>query len=114
EELLQRTWTALDDFEGRTGQPYHTLLRVRTERPMLSSEELARELGPQLGKAYTIDGVRKALQRARDKFADLLLEEVAQSLGEPGAEDLGQELRDLGLLSYCQAALQRRASGVRP
>jgi RNA polymerase sigma-70 factor (ECF subfamily) len=114
EELLDRTWRVLDDFETRTGQPYHTLLRVRTEQPLLSSEELAGQLGPRLGKAYTIDGVRKALQRARDKFTDLLLEEVVQSLGQPGGEQLEEELVDLGLFSYCQAALQRRASGARP
>jgi RNA polymerase sigma-70 factor (ECF subfamily) len=114
EELLDRTWKVLDDFESRTGQPYHTLLRVRTEQPLLSSEELAGQLAPRLGKAYSIDGVRKALQRARDKFTDLLLEEVIQSLGQPGSEDLESELVDLGLFSYCRAALQRRASGLRP
>ncbi len=69
---------------------------------------MAEQLGPRLGKAYTLDGVRKALQRARDKFADLLLAEVMHSLEAPSREQLEQELIDLGLFAYCQAALQRR------
>jgi hypothetical protein len=57
------------------------------------------------------DQVRKALQRARESFAGLLLEEVARSLGpEPGVA-LEQELRELDLLKYCQPALVRHREG---
>jgi hypothetical protein len=62
----------------------------------------------------TIDAARKALQRARDKFTDLLPEEVGRSLGQLTAENLEQELLHEGLFSHGQAALQRPASGLRP
>jgi hypothetical protein len=51
--------------------------------------------------------VRQTLRRARDKFADLLLDEVAQTLRQPTVDQLGQELADLELLQYCQPALDR-------
>ena len=52
------------------------------------------------------------IHRARDKFADLLLEEVIQSLKTPAEAELIQELTDLRLRALCQPALDRRgASG---
>jgi hypothetical protein len=107
EELLEQTWRALQDAEQRTGQPCHTVLRLRADQPLLSSAELAQTLGARLGKPYSIDGLRQALHRARDKFADLLLEEVARSLGDTTPERLEEELTELGLLSYCRQALER-------
>jgi RNA polymerase sigma-70 factor (ECF subfamily) len=108
EELLDRTWLALADLERRSGQPSYTVLRLRTDQPMLSSAELAEQLGARLGKRFTVDGARQALHRAREKFADLLLAEVTQSLEGPSQEELESELTDLGLLTYCRSALQRR------
>jgi hypothetical protein len=69
---------------------------------------MAARLGARLGRPLTAAGVRQTLRRAREKFSDLLLDEVAHSLqtADPGAVE--QELIDLGLLSYCQDALQRR------
>jgi hypothetical protein len=52
--------------------------------------------------------VRKSLQRAHEKFADLLLEEVAASLEGAGDAELDRELRDLDLLRFCRSALERR------
>jgi RNA polymerase sigma-70 factor (ECF subfamily) len=111
EELRDRTWLALADLERKTGQPCHTLLRLRNEQPALSSTELAEELGRRLGKAYSVPAVRTALYRARERFSDLLLDEVVQSLENPTVQDLEDELRDLGLLSLCRAALERRGCG---
>jgi hypothetical protein len=87
------------------------VLRLRVERPALSSAELAEELGRRLGKAYSVPAVRQALYRAREKFGDLLLEEVVQSLEGPTVEALEQELGELGLLAHCRAALERRGCG---
>lgn len=44
---------------------------------------------------------------ARDKFADLLVAEVASSLGHPSAERVEQELIDLGLIDYCREAMNQ-------
>jgi RNA polymerase sigma-70 factor (ECF subfamily) len=108
EELLDCAWESLKAAEEQTGQPFYTVLRFKAENPRLSSEEMAGQVGALLGRSVTAVALRQTLHRARQKFADLLLEEVARSL-ETGAPDLiEQELLDLGLLSYCQPALKRR------
>ena len=42
----------------------------------------------------------------------LLLDEVTHSLERPAAEELEQELVELGLLDYCRPALERRGLKV--
>ncbi len=108
EELMDRTWRAVAELEEATGQPVATVLRFRAEHPLLSSAELAEQLGTRLGKVFSIDGIRQALHRAREKFTDLLLEEVAQSLQVATPEAVEEELVQLGMLSYCRSALERR------
>ncbi|HEV3255750.1 MAG TPA: hypothetical protein VG013_02605, partial [Gemmataceae bacterium] len=109
EELLDRAWEGLQEVQQRTGQPFYTVLRFRAEHPQTPSAQMAEQLGAALGKPLTSAGVRQTLHRAREKFADLLLEEVARSLQSQDAERLEEELIDLGLLSYCRSALERHA-----
>jgi DNA-directed RNA polymerase specialized sigma24 family protein len=107
EEFLARGWKALQRFEAETGQPYHTVLRYRADHPDEASEDMARALGERLGRAITSAGMRKALQRAREKFADLMLEDLAASLSNPTQEAIERELIDLELYEYCRPALDR-------
>jgi RNA polymerase sigma factor (sigma-70 family) len=108
DELLARCWAGLEEVERRTGQPFHTTLRFRAEHPDLPSPRIAEELSARLEKPLTAAGVRQTLHRARDKFADLLLDAVTQSMDVSSAGHVEQELIDLGLLEYCRPALQRR------
>jgi RNA polymerase sigma-70 factor (ECF subfamily) len=108
EALLSRTWRALAQFEEETGQPYHTVLRAKIDEPELRSAQLARQLGARLGKTFTELGVRQTLHRARQRFAALLVAEVAASLPSTDPELLEQEMIELGLLDFCWGALQRR------
>jgi DNA-directed RNA polymerase specialized sigma24 family protein len=109
EELLARTWEALAKAQEESGQPYHTVLRCKTKNPELRSAQLAEQVGAQVGKAYTEAGLRQLLHRARERFAQLLVEEVARSLETSGTAKLEQELIELNLLDYCRPALERRA-----
>jgi RNA polymerase sigma-70 factor (ECF subfamily) len=108
EELLSRAWWALKLTQPVVGLPYYDLLRYRADHPSVPSGEMAREFGRQLGKSISADAVRQTLKRARDRFADLLVCEVDQSLVNPTSEALMDELQELGLLSYCASALERR------
>ena len=108
EELLARTWEALAQEQEQTGHPYHTALHQRTLQPEASSQELADQLSAALGKALSVDGFRHLLQRARRRFADLLVDEVARSLQTDEPDLLEQELIELELLDYCRSALGRR------
>jgi RNA polymerase sigma-70 factor (ECF subfamily) len=109
-DLVERAWQALAQMEQKKGQPYHSVLRFRIDHDDegVPSARMAEELSTRLGKRFTADGIRKILQRAREKFAEVLIEEVSQSLSDPTPEALEQELRDLGLLVYCRPALERR------
>ncbi len=104
EELLDRTWKALAAVQPT----YHAVLLLRVDEPDLPSPEMAQRLRGQFGQAFTADGVRKTLERAHKKFAELLVEEVACSLGSPSGVELESELRELDLLKYCRSALARR------
>jgi RNA polymerase sigma factor (sigma-70 family) len=103
EELLARAWEALAE-----AQPiFYAVLRFRAAHPKLPSAQMAEQLARQLDKPLTAATIRQTLHRARDKFAELLIDEVAQSFERPTAECVEQELGELGLLAYCQTALAR-------
>jgi hypothetical protein len=61
-----------------------------------------------MGKPVSAVNLRQILHRARDRFADLLLDEVVQTLGCSAEEGLEQELIELNLLVYCEGAVERR------
>src|SRR5262249_38071050 len=92
QEVLARAWAALAEVERDLGKPLHTVLRFRTEHPDLASAQMAERLGAALGKRLTAVGVRQLVHRAREKFAELLLDDVAESLADPTPEQLEQEL----------------------
>jgi RNA polymerase sigma-70 factor (ECF subfamily) len=112
EELLAQAWGALRAVQEETGQPFHTVLRWKAEVQGLSAAELAGRLGAAQGRAYSEVAARKLLQRARRRFAELLVEEVAHSLPGCTPAELEQELIDLDLLSYCRSALQHRGEST--
>jgi RNA polymerase sigma-70 factor (ECF subfamily) len=111
EELLNRAWNALAESQRETGQAFYAVLRFRAEHPDLHSAQMAEQLSVQLGKPVTANWVRQTLHRARDKFADLLIQEVMQTLDAPTLEQLHEELSDLKLLVYCEPALKRFQPG---
>jgi RNA polymerase sigma-70 factor (ECF subfamily) len=104
EELLERTWKALAEDQPT----YHAALQLKIVNPEMTSAQIAEELTRQLGKPMTAVNVRKALQRAHDRFADLLLDEIACSLGSSAPAAMRVELTELDLLKYCRQALERR------
>ena len=105
-DLLDRAWAALDEMERRTGQPHHTILRLRVDEPGLTSKQWAERLAERLKRPISPGAFRQALQRARREFALRLIGEVRASLLEkPSRHSLEQELADLELLEYCRPYL---------
>jgi RNA polymerase sigma-70 factor (ECF subfamily) len=102
-ELLSRAWDAL--AEAQPAQ--YAALRLRAGDPKAPSPEFAAALGRQLGKPLTAVAARQLLHRARVRFAELLIDEAAQSLDAPSADAIAEELGELDLLEYCRAALDR-------
>ncbi|MBI3407629.1 MAG: hypothetical protein HY040_04645 [Planctomycetes bacterium] len=108
--LLDQAWKTLAAAEAPDAAPYFAVLRYRSENAQLTGAELAANLTAQLRphEPFTETNLRKILQRAREKFSDILVEEVARSLGKSTAEELEQELIDLGFHTYSRRALDRR------
>ncbi|HJT32663.1 MAG TPA: sigma factor [Pirellulales bacterium] len=107
EELLAQTWELLKQSQPR----YHAVLLLRVKQPELSSDDLAAQLTAQtqLQTQWTAATARKTLERARTRFAELLLDEVESSLACDTLDDLHANLVDLDLLRYCKSALRRRS-----
>ena len=106
-ELLDRAWKGLERMEQEGGQPYHTVLRFRAENPELRSGPMAERLAEKLRRPVTDVWVRQTLHRARERYAEVLLHEVSQTLREPTVEQIEQELIDVGLWTYCEPALEK-------
>jgi RNA polymerase sigma-70 factor (ECF subfamily) len=111
QELLARAWQALQSVQQEEGKPYYDVLRFRVDHPDMPSPQMAEQLSVRLGRPLTAAGVRQLLHRARERFADLLLEVARLSLQGASHTDLEEELAELNLLKYCEGALQRRAAG---
>jgi RNA polymerase sigma factor (sigma-70 family) len=106
EEVLERTWQALAE-----GNPtYYAVLLLHVQRPDLASPQLADVIAAEVGKPMNAPLVRKTLQRAQEKFAKLLVDEVNTTLETPLEDDLRLELEELDLLRYCRSVLKRRAA----
>jgi len=105
EALLSRAWESL----AAEKPSLHKVLRLRADHPDMSSQVMAEHLTEDRDKPVSAAAIRQALRRARQKFADLLLDEVAHSLDPPTADLLEQELIDLDLMSYCRPSLERYA-----
>jgi RNA polymerase sigma-70 factor (ECF subfamily) len=104
EAVIEQTWKALE----AANSTYHAVLRLRVENSEMPSPAMAERLTAQIGRPMTAENVRKAIQRAHNKFAELLIDQVADSLDDPTAAELEDELRLLDLLRFCRSALERR------
>jgi RNA polymerase sigma-70 factor (ECF subfamily) len=107
ERLLGGAWEALEQIQRQTGQLFYLVLRFRAEHPDLASAPMAEELSARLGKPVNAAWARQMLHRARDKFADLLIREVAHTLQNATPETVADELAEVGLLEHCREALAR-------
>ena len=103
-ELMNHAWAELDKAHPMLS----AVLRFHVQCPELPSPQVAEQLGAQLGKRLTPTNTRVMLHRAREKYAELLVEEVRRSLESHTEDQLLQELRELRLLTHCGPALERR------
>ncbi len=109
--LLAKAWEALAEEERRTGRPVHTVLHFRAQHSRMESAQMAARLSERLGREVSADWVRQWIHKAREKFAEFLLAEVAASLRDNEPEAVERELITLDLYRYCKSALARWRQG---
>jgi len=96
--LMELTWSSLEHYERtHKGSVACTVLRLRTDFPDDSSEQLAERLSDKLGKPVRADALRQQLKRARNRFAEMLVQQIADVIDDPTAERIEEELVSLGL-----------------
>ncbi|HMP77858.1 MAG TPA: sigma factor [Pirellulaceae bacterium] len=96
--LLTLTMRALEQFQSsQPGCIYHTILKLRTDFPDAESTELADRLSAVTGKPWNAAAARQQLRRARLRFAQLLVEEAANTMKQPTPMAVEEELAELGL-----------------
>ena len=101
-DVLARTWEALAAEETQGGSHHYSILRLRVENPAASSEELAVRLSEVTGKPVSSGNSRVMVHRARERFAKLMIDTVADSVDSADRESIESELIDLRLIDYCR------------
>jgi RNA polymerase sigma-70 factor (ECF subfamily) len=106
QNALDLTWSAIESFErSQPGSAAVALLRLRARYPEARSEELVERLAEKTGKSITPEALRQQLRRARVKFAELLIDEIADGLENSSPDDVEEELAALGLIDYVRDLL---------
>ena len=66
---------------------------------------MAKRVSEMTGQELKPEAFRKQLSRARKRFADLIVQEVARTLVEPTLEGIKDELNCLDLMKYVEGYL---------
>lgn len=103
--VLDHTWNRmLADDGGKPGTAWHAL-KLRTELPDATSEDLASRLSLRIGTEIRADNYRQILKRARQRFVAHLLDEIRAGLDTESEDRLQEELAALGLLELVRESL---------
>lgn len=110
ETVIKRVVLRLQTFEAATSKNrYATVLKLRTDYPDASIEELAAALSTRLGATVSPEAFRKTLQRARAKYMDLLVLELRETIQPAEPADIEAEMIDLGLGSLYKRYFEEHA-----
>jgi RNA polymerase sigma-70 factor (ECF subfamily) len=110
-ELLSRAWEALEKSDREKQRHLYTVLHFRTKHPEMRAQEMAEKLSEVVGKPLSAEWIHKRLFLAREKFVQLLLQEVQDTLDNPTLDELESEIAELGLMEYCRDGLEQRRKG---
>jgi hypothetical protein len=98
EGLLERAWRALERQEHQTPDPpLYSVLHYSTTNREASTEELQKILKSQAGIDLALSALQAMLPQARAMFAQLVADEIAETLESPTGEDVKREIGMLGL-----------------
>ena len=104
--ILDKAWRMLEQHERNSPQGLHfTILKLAVDHGRETSEELAVRASQVAEREINAVAFRKQLSRARQHFAQLIVDEVSQTLASDVRRDLGEELAELGLLPYVKGHL---------
>jgi RNA polymerase sigma-70 factor (ECF subfamily) len=104
--VLDRALQALDSHERQSPDSlFYTAMRLALDHPEEDSTALAARASTATGRTIQAAAFRKQLSRARRRFAELVVDEVRQTLQQPTSERVEEELAELGLLEQLREFL---------
>ena len=104
--LLSIAWSKMEEYQSANPTSIaYTVLRLRAEHPGDDSKQLAEKLSEAVGRTIKPDTTRQQLRRARLRFAEMLVEEIADGLDQPDQTRVQEELISLGLYEHIKDAL---------
>ncbi len=96
--MLERAWRALERQEHREPDvPVFSVLSIATAHPKASHSDLVALINQQYGLELTTEKVDQVLQPARALFAQLIADEIVETLESPSKEDVKEEIKVLGM-----------------
>jgi RNA polymerase sigma factor (sigma-70 family) len=113
--VLGLVWDAMQEQQLRQpGSHSYTLLKLRTEFPDDTSEQLADKFMGWTGAPLRADALRQKLRRARLQFVDLLVAELGRTMDQPSPEKIEEELVVLGLIDLVRDLLPQDRRQTKP
>ncbi|MGB7327391.1 MAG: hypothetical protein WBD31_21120 [Rubripirellula sp.] len=98
EGLLERAWRSLERQEHASPEsPVYTVLHGATKSTPATPAMLVLQIASESGLKIDEEAVQKTLAEARTLFAQLIADEVAETLESPTSEDVKREIAQLGL-----------------
>ncbi len=98
EGLLERAWRSLERMEHSTPDPpVYSVLHYSTANREASSDQLASIIQSETGVEIDAETVQSILPESRALFAQMVADEVAETLESPTGEDVKREIGQLGL-----------------
>lgn len=96
--LLERAWRSLERMEHATpNPPLFSVLHCATAKPQATPAMLVVQIASETGVQVDEANVQQSLPEARAVFAQLIADEVAETLENPKGEDVKREIGRLGL-----------------
>ncbi|KAA1260363.1 hypothetical protein LF1_29030 [Rubripirellula obstinata] len=98
EGLLERAWRALERLEhSSTDKPYYTVLFSATSGEAKTTPALVEKIHGEIGQKLDEATVQQFLTESRTMFAQMIADEVAETIKSPTSEDVKREIALLGL-----------------
>lgn len=96
--LIERAWRSLERIEHQSpDRPLFAVLHAATANPRDTSDMLAIRLATESNVTITPNEVEELLPVSRETFAQLIADEVAETLDIPSKPEVHAEIQDLGL-----------------
>ncbi len=104
-EILHRSWRALERIEHKTPDPpLFSVLHAATADTSATYEMLSVRLAAEANVTASAEQIQATIPIARETFAQLVADEIAQTLDNPTDQDVRSEIEKLALSGLIDSA----------